>query len=248
MLGLSPRGRGKPTACRAAARRRRAHRSIPAWAGETPTQRRNGRKWRVYPRVGGGNELTDVLLRQKGGLSPRGRGKRRLEALGCDARGSIPAWAGETAGGDTDGQAIWVYPRVGGGNGAAHIRLWRIGGLSPRGRGKHGDYQGARGRGGSIPAWAGETPISARAPILRRVYPRVGGGNQVAVLKEKIERGLSPRGRGKPSMNWSAQARCGSIPAWAGETCCFSAQPHPVVVYPRVGGGNGDGGAHRAGA
>ena len=50
--GLSPRGRGKPAYCAAAA----VHAgSIPAWAGETNEQRRNSQGERVYPRVGGGN-------------------------------------------------------------------------------------------------------------------------------------------------------------------------------------------------
>ena len=70
----------------------------------------------VYPRVGGGNELTAALQAQKGGLSPRGRGKHRGAALGIGAIGSIPAWAGETICALVRPWEKTVYPRVGGGN------------------------------------------------------------------------------------------------------------------------------------
>ena len=33
-------------------------------------------------------------------------------------------------------------------------------------------------------------------------------------------KGLSPRGRGKRSIRGGCDKRCGSIPAWAGETHC----------------------------
>ena len=51
-LGLSPRGRGKPSgqSCN-----RAGGRSIPAWAGETNPRDRAAGRAEVYPRVGGGN-------------------------------------------------------------------------------------------------------------------------------------------------------------------------------------------------
>ncbi len=71
--GLSPRGRGKPGEPTPEVYERR---SIPAWAGETPSPDPPGRRPGVYPRVGGGNPgpLADGHAAQ--GLSPRGRGKR----------------------------------------------------------------------------------------------------------------------------------------------------------------------------
>ena len=50
-----------------------------------------------------------------------------------------------------------VYPRVGGGNNGAESTKSRQAGLSPRGRGKQRRCHTAVYRGGSIPAWAGET-------------------------------------------------------------------------------------------
>ena len=75
VAGLSPRGRGKPASnCLNALRSG----SIPAWAGETGSRRCVGVSAEVYPRVGGGN-LSSLFIRPfSRGLSPRGRGKRRL--------------------------------------------------------------------------------------------------------------------------------------------------------------------------
>ena len=73
-------------------------------------------------------------------------------------------------------------------------------------------------KGGSIPAWAGETlaPFDLISPA--GVYPRVGGGNATAAGQADIDKGLSPRGRGKLDVG-SPLGRPGrSIPAWAGET------------------------------
>ena len=50
------------------------------------------------------------------GLSPRGRGKREQAPTQQIQTRSIPAWAGETALPPKYGNAIKVYPRVGGGN------------------------------------------------------------------------------------------------------------------------------------
>ena len=71
-LGLSPRGRGKLGVPIAYSKRRG---SIPAWAGETRLQRSISTRWRVYPRVGGGNPNAGMVAECARGLSPRGRGK-----------------------------------------------------------------------------------------------------------------------------------------------------------------------------
>ena len=91
---------------------------------------------RVYPRVGGGNQIRNFRVRMPVGLSPRGRGKLIATARALGVAGSIPAWAGETAARVRCGYGGAVYPRVGGGNwDGAGIGGARDG-LSPRGRGK----------------------------------------------------------------------------------------------------------------
>ena len=75
--GLSPRGRGKHTSPPSASP---LSRSIPAWAGETYPAQPFAPTPTVYPRVGGGNSRSPKPSANRLGLSPRGRGKRRLSA------------------------------------------------------------------------------------------------------------------------------------------------------------------------
>ena len=95
-------------------------------------------------------------------------------------------------------------------------------GLSPRGRGKPGWGMTILDAQGSIPAWAGETPVFGVAAPVVVVYPRVGGGNYPLLTLREIKRGLSPRGRGKRVRGAAVALRRRSIPAWAGETCRHS--------------------------
>ena len=111
-------------------------------------------------------------------------------------------------------------------------------GLSPRGRGKQTHISPSLLPEGSIPAWAGETPLAVLAKLEDQVYPRVGGGNPEDAVKEPVVLGLSPRGRGKRSKGKGKGKPSGSIPAWAGETLSWVARNRPLRVYPRVGGGN----------
>ena len=75
----------------------------------------------------------------------------------------------------------------------------------------------------------------------RRVYPRVGGGNNPAATAAAFTRGLSPRGRGKRLEGLRTKLIGRSIPAWAGETAQLATSLQALQVYPRVGGGNREG-------
>ena len=70
--GLSPRGRGKHLGGVNANVRIG---SIPAWAGETRSLPCIATTRTVYPRVGGGNIVSQLINPCQLGLSPRGRGK-----------------------------------------------------------------------------------------------------------------------------------------------------------------------------
>ena len=152
--GLSPRGRGKHGTQYA---RMMYRRSIPAWAGETVHAAEVRNSHRVYPRVGGGKLVIGSVNRR--------------------SIGSIPAWAGETLSEANLPVHYEVYPRVGGGNGQMLSQATSIAGLSPRGRGKLVRAVPVAREVGSIPAWAGETHLSALPRRRLWVYPRVGGGN-----------------------------------------------------------------------
>ena len=188
--------------------------------------------------MGGGNPTATPIRKCASGLSPRGRGKRRAVVDSGKARGSIPAWAGETRPYQVYQGRGQVYPRVGGGNAPTLTICGVCPGLSPRGRGKRLRIVSLVVFLRSIPAWAGETRAGVHSKSERRVYPRVGGGNVVGAGPKKPSAGLSPRGRGKRSRRRPEKAVGGSIPAWAGETRYKTSTIDGRTVYPRVGGGN----------
>ena len=193
--------------------------SIPACAGEPGTGQTGYQAPRVYPRVCGGTPWQQPWTAGQEGLSPRGRGNQAVARRSLQINGSIPACAGEP--GERPGArgSHAVYPRVGGGTGAATSRTT----TPPR----------------SIPAWAGEPASSARRTRTVAVYPRVGGGTGMSSWKMSDIEGLSPRGRGNQSDDMPSVLLEGSIPAWAGEPAASGAGCFQPRVYPRVGGGTG---------
>ena len=232
--GLSPRGRGSPAAGRYPPL---WSRSIPAWAGEPTAAPPPSSSSTVYPRVGGGATHASATRVPNSGLSPRGRGSRRVLVLRLADVGSIPAWAGEPEPGDRVLGPRRVYPRVGGGAWSMLFVMISPAGLSPRGRGSQvGRVRDAR-PGGSIPAWAGEPIVNGITGLPTGVYPRVGGGAGQDWWSEADQRGLSPRGRGSHSVTRTNAPSSGSIPAWAGEPHEGQAGVGKRTVYPRVGGG-----------
>ena len=130
-----------------------------------------------------------------------------------------------------------VYPRVGGGTPWFAWFIHSNGGLSPRGRGNRKTTNENMDRVRSIPAWAGEPGFEEILPDPIRVYPRVGGGTVVVVVRFVLAGGLSPRGRGNRVSYVFVLAVFRSIPAWAGEPIPVSGEKWIITVYPRVGGG-----------
>ena len=212
-------------------------RSIPACAGEPRCKHWACYQFLVYPRVCGGTGYGLADGRGTGGLSPRVRGNRRVRQQLPRNRRSIPACAGEPAGGNAVAGVIAVYPRVCGGtlaNLSAVARRW---GLSPRVRGNRGRGQRPRDRSRSIPACAGE-PRVAPSPIPQtRVYPRVCGGTTSRRERCISATGLSPRVRGNLRCGQASGLRFRSIPACAGEPTGGCGKCLARRVYPRVCGG-----------
>ena len=126
---------------------------------------------------------------------------------------------------------------MGGGTPTITLLQQSLFGLSPRGRGNLGTQDRYIHPRGSIPAWAGEPPVSTPISHLGTVYPRVGGGTSTSGQTLSLSDGLSPRGRGNRYFPSKRSGYPRSIPAWAGEPAL-----EPVIegigrVYPRVGGG-----------
>ena len=155
--------------------------SIPARAGETPTSPWISSRMWVHPRACGGNPLRRPGRAGRGGPSPRVRGKLQPNRLSdaatagpsprvrgklsevlepWQAEGSIPARAGETATLRAARRRTGVHPRACGGNHLPSHQEGGVQGPSPRVRGKPHRTAWSRTWAGSIPARAGETPIS----------------------------------------------------------------------------------------
>ena len=130
--GLSPRMRGNQGRREGTSP---SEGSIPAYAGE-PYQRAAKRaEGQVYPRVCGGTRTMPDMHDYISGLSPRMRGNPIHYTRRPARSRSIPAYAGEPACGNSDGNPYRVYPRVCGGTWISTASSPQMRGLSPRMRG-----------------------------------------------------------------------------------------------------------------
>ena len=234
-MGTSPRVRGKLGLCYESFQ---CVGYIPACAGETYL--RQSERWcrTVHPRVCGGNEDPAPVHHPPRGTSPRVRGKHWLKPSLLQASRYIPACAGETEVRCLQTEPGWVHPRVCGGNRAnVYLGLFVIG-TSPRVRGKPSGNSGSASFVRYIPACAGETIRPCPRATMRRVHPRVCGGNHSEPLPTISLHGTSPRVRGKPVPIYGFSFRLGYIPACAGETHASVLPAFTQTVHPRVCGGN----------
>ena len=171
--GLSPRVRGN-RGCRCL--HGSPSRSIPACAGEPWSRREMDLCGPVYPRVCGGTCTHPGRVLCGRGLSPRVRGNQLFVYERARQLRSIPACAGEPDVALPPAPEFRVYPRVCGGTSDMTMQGGALGGLSPRVRGNRSDLRYWNTRDRSIPACAGEPPLSPFGPVNPRVYPRVCGG------------------------------------------------------------------------
>ena len=96
------------------------------------------------------------------GLSPRVRGNHTRTDAAANVLGSIPACAGEPRMLNPRMESEGVYPRVCGGTEEPLGKTVAIEGLSPRVRGNRYDLPTQIENERSIPACAGEPPLSPR--------------------------------------------------------------------------------------
>ena len=232
--GLSPRVRGNRD--RLAGEKVGAG-SIPACAGEPPSQRPPTGAPQVYPRVCGGTHPAVKVIFAKSGLSPRVRGNLFALRWWAGHGRSIPACAGEPGGRTPCAHVAGVYPRVCGGTAREFVGLWCGEGLSPRVRGNLAEGDRSPLQTGSIPACAGEPANQQGNKTTIEVYPRVCGGTDPPYVVPLGDEGLSPRVRGNLDLLHFPIAHRRSIPACAGEPAATTMSGRVWRVYPRVCGG-----------
>ena len=192
---------------------------------------------RVYPRPRGGTLDVQSYSDDTAGLSPPTRGNQVILELVENRLGSIPAHAGEPSGLVLAPLPLSVYPRPRGGTSRC-LRGWRYwSGLSPPTRGNLVDLDPESRPVGSIPAHAGEPPISRSSLSPYGVYPRPRGGTTREVAMRLSRRGLSPPTRGNRPKPCVRRLPMRSIPAHAGEPCGTRPTHTDRAVYPRPRGG-----------
>ena len=123
-------------------------------------------------------------------------------------------------------------------NSGTLLKTFSVTGSSPRVRGKLHDLARAARDRGLIPACAGKTFPRSRDLALCGAHPRVCGENSFERLARLLNRGSSPRVRGKllrPSLSY---LNCGLIPACAGKTIYSFRDLVALRAHPRVCGEN----------
>ena len=190
--GLSPRVRGNHRATRAI---RLGQGPIPARAGQPvdvlrpapgdgPIPARAGQPHpaanpacmiRAYPRACGATKDTSWGITPSWGLSPRVRGNPKLMQLEPDARGPIPARAGQPVLMPFLFVLIWAYPRACGATSLHTHHVIGNEGLSPRVRGNPIGIRILSARTGPIPARAGQPLGQSGHSRAHRAYPRACG-------------------------------------------------------------------------
>ena len=111
-------------------------------------------------------------------------------------------------------------------------------GTSPRARGKQqleaASYRSQR----NIPACAGKTPSAEERGKGCSEHPRVRGENSVRIFKSSMDKGTSPRARGKQSTRSRHFFAVRNIPACAGKTDQDLGYAIKREEHPRVRGEN----------
>ena len=233
--GSSPRVRGKPGDRLSRGEPRRL---IPACAGKTASRLLRGGPPPAHPRVCGENYVAYAMREHRAGSSPRVRGKRIRHASMCIAPGLIPACAGKTASPPAGSPPRGAHPRVCGENCETLAVSGTTRGSSPRVRGKLKGSSPFRSTFGLIPARAGKTSIRSYRAILTAAHPRACGENLPEPAGPEMNRGSSPRVRGKPRLSCVLPSLLGPIPARAGKTSLVVQEDSGMRAHPRACGEN----------
>ena len=132
----------------------------------------------------------------------------------------------------------WAHPRACGEN--ASQSLGKLGGLgsSPRMRGKLELSVDLTLHDRLIPAHAGKTPTDCATPLDPAAHPRACGENSPANRLPWLQRGSSPRMRGKQLRANRLAARLRLIPAHAGKTKISGEFYQEYGAHPRACGEN----------
>ena len=186
----------------------------------------------------GENLFFSVRLARARGSSPRVRGKRLPRSPREGPSRLIPACAGKTPRHVARRRGRWAHPRVCGENLRHGLSHRKLGGSSPRVRGKRPRPYCCWRITGLIPACAGKTLLMRSLGPTPAAHPRVCGENVLDGLAVSPAVGSSPRVRGKLASLLRLCDSLGLIPACAGKTRPRVKFQHWRKAHPRVCGEN----------
>ena len=213
---------------------------IPACAGERTAAWRHEGEPGVHPRLRGGELLGRLAGGDLPGSSPPARGRANRAHRIDRGVGFIPACAGERPGACRIRPDHGVHPRLRGGERRTMVPLSADRGSSPPARGREQPPGGMRGNQGFIPACAGERRHGAPAPNVRRVHPRLRGGEFWPAMPASAPWGSSPPARGRAFPKVMKLCYPGFIPACAGERTGRRRAQAVRRVHPRLRGGEAE--------
>mgnify|MGYP000897965664 CR=1 FL=1 len=166
------------------------------------------------------------------------RGKRAIADANLKTVWNIPAYAGKTIVTSPTPGKTSEHPRVCGENGFSIACNHRVGGTSPRMRGKPPTTLGPITHARNIPAYAGKTNRQPTDVRCFPEHPRVCGENSSYGIRSLCVSGTSPRMRGKLQDYLKVVNNRRNIPAYAGKTCMCVKGFQKCAEHPRVCGEN----------
>ena len=228
--GSSPRVRGKAAV---SIRVSILTRIIPAGAGKSTARETAGNRAGDHPRGCGekGRGLTPLGCPL--GSSPRVRGKAHLIPPITLSLGIIPAGAGKSRPRPDDSRRAGDHPRGCGEKRSGWPRACRSRGSSPRVRGKASVGLLLVAELGIIPAGAGKSMTPWNMTLVAQDHPRGCGEKNSLRQAFQIQKGSSPRVRGKDASQGSHALRAGIIPAGAGKSAGLSGVSGSLDDHPR---------------
>ena len=152
------------------------------------------------------------------GSPPRMRGKGQGQGDGCGHQGITPACAGKSAALHPERRQRGDHPRVCGEKAAPPRFAAKIGGSSPRVRGKEGAFSGSAEQLRITPACAGKRTMPNSGRKSTRDHPRVCGEKVDEYMRLRMGQGSPPRVRGKVRPVENQYKRLGITPACAGKS------------------------------
>ena len=166
----------------------------------------------------GEHAALQCLQARRRGSSPHARGTRQAHRQRRQARGIIPACAGNTSAPSLTMSRSRDHPRMRGEHLETEQRFPAILGSSPHARGTRRSIISLSSMVGIIPACAGNTPPTCNSWKPRRDHPRMRGEHPNAYNGIPESTGSSPHARGTRLATRRHATMPGIIPACAGNT------------------------------